>query len=176
MIRKNKFFSFVKNNFLSYTFYFTSKGGFGTVYLAKHILTGEYVAIKVIDKIVQKKEMPRIYREIKALKDLNHSFIYQIYQVIENDNFVIMVLEYCSSGELFDYIIEKNYLSEDEARTIFYQLAIAIENVHYSGYVHRDLKPENIMLSAKGHIKLIDFGLCANPRGNRCFNDRRIIF
>uniref|UniRef100_A0A8D2KST9 non-specific serine/threonine protein kinase n=1 Tax=Varanus komodoensis TaxID=61221 RepID=A0A8D2KST9_VARKO len=72
---------------------------------------------------------------------------------------------YCPGGELFDYIIAKDRLSEEEARVFFCQIVAAIAYVHSQGYAHRDLKPENLLIDAEHNLKLIDFGLCAKPKG-----------
>uniref|UniRef100_A0A674JR53 non-specific serine/threonine protein kinase n=1 Tax=Terrapene triunguis TaxID=2587831 RepID=A0A674JR53_9SAUR len=72
---------------------------------------------------------------------------------------------YCPGGELFDYIISKDRLSEEEARIFFRQIVSAIAYVHSQGYAHRDLKPENLLIDAEHNLKLIDFGLCAKPKG-----------
>ncbi|MES1904522.1 MAG: hypothetical protein MHPSP_000504 [Paramarteilia canceri] len=140
-------------------------GGFGEVYLATHLLTGEKVAIKAIDKNMPNQELKRAYREVRTLKCLNHPYIYQIYQVIENDKFLCIVFEYCSNGELFDYIVNKKILCEDEARVIFAKLVVGLSYIHHQGFAHRDLKPENIMLDENNNPKIIDFGLCAKPKG-----------
>ena len=76
-----------------------------------------------------------------------------------------MVLEYCPGGELFDYIVDRERLSEDESRAFFRQIVAAVAYIHQSGYAHRDLKPENILIDEEQQLKLIDFGLCANPKG-----------
>ena len=71
-----------------------------------------------------------------------------------------MIMEYAEGGELFDYIIKKDHLSEDETRNIFHQIIDAIDYMHNLGISHRDLKPENILLdSSHTKIKIIDFGL-----------------
>ena len=71
-----------------------------------------------------------------------------------------MIMEYAEGGELFDYIIKKDHLSEDEARHIFHQIIDAIDYMHQMGICHRDLKPENILFdSSHRNIKIIDFGL-----------------
>ncbi|XP_062455787.1 maternal embryonic leucine zipper kinase [Rhea pennata] len=76
-----------------------------------------------------------------------------------------MVLEYCPGGELFDYIVSKDHLSEEEARVFFRQIVSAIAYVHSQGYAHRDLKPENLLIDDGHNLKLTDFGLCAKPKG-----------
>lgn len=140
-------------------------GGFAKVKLAVHVLTGEKVAIKIMDKRSLGDDICRVKLEIEALKALNHQNICRLYQVIETERKIFLVLEYCPGGELFDYIVEKDKLSEKEARMFFRQIASAVAYVHSKGYAHRDLKPENLLLDEEQNIKLIDFGLCAKPKG-----------
>ncbi|XP_054706769.1 maternal embryonic leucine zipper kinase-like [Uloborus diversus] len=139
-------------------------GGFAKVKLATHILTKEKVAIKIMDKSALGDDLPRVQLEIEALKNLSHPHICKLYQVIETESHYFLVLEYCSGGELFDYIIEKDRLSEKEARHFFRQIISAVAFMHKKGYAHRDLKPENLLLDSDQHLKLIDFGLCAKPQ------------
>ncbi|XP_048512357.1 maternal embryonic leucine zipper kinase-like isoform X2 [Athalia rosae] len=76
-----------------------------------------------------------------------------------------MIIEYCSGGELFDHIVEKNRLTETDSRKFFRQIVSAVAYLHSLGYAHRDLKPENVLLDRQQNLKLIDFGLCAKPKG-----------
>lgn len=83
------------------------KGTFGKVKLATHILTGEKVAIKILEKsrIKDKKDIERISREIKILKKLRHPNVIQLYEIIETESELFLIMEYCPNGELFDYIV-----------------------------------------------------------------------
>uniref|UniRef100_A0ABI7WXM3 non-specific serine/threonine protein kinase n=1 Tax=Felis catus TaxID=9685 RepID=A0ABI7WXM3_FELCA len=145
-------------------------GGFAKVKLACHILTGEMVAIKIMDKNALGSDLPRIKTEIEALKNLRHQHICQLYHVLETANKIFMVLEYCPGGELFDYIISQDRLSEEETRVVFRQIVSAVAYVHSQGYAHRDLKPENLLFDEYHKLKLIDFGLCAKPKGNKDYH------
>ncbi|RCN50424.1 kinase domain protein [Ancylostoma caninum] len=143
-------------------------GGFGKVKLATHLLTGLKVAIKIIDKKAIGDDLPRVTTELDALRTLSHQNICRLYQFIDTEDkfFIIMELpcfQYCSGGEMFDYIVKKERLEESEARHFFRQLVQAMAYVHSMGYAHRDLKPENLLLTEDLHLKVIDFGLCAKP-------------
>uniref|UniRef100_A0A669EFJ2 Maternal embryonic leucine zipper kinase n=1 Tax=Oreochromis niloticus TaxID=8128 RepID=A0A669EFJ2_ORENI len=140
-------------------------GGFAKVKLGRHILTGEKVAIKIMNKKDLGDDLPRVKVEIEAMKNLSHQHICRLYQVIETSTQIFMVLEYCPGGELFDYIIAKDRLSEEETRVFFRQIVSAMAYVHSQGYAHRDLKPENLLIDGDHNLKLIDFGLCAKPKG-----------
>ncbi|XP_026362009.1 maternal embryonic leucine zipper kinase [Ursus americanus] len=145
-------------------------GGFAKVKLACHILTGEMVAIKIMDKNALGSDLPRVKTEIEALKNLRHQHICQLYHVLETANKIFIVLEYCPGGELFDYIISQDRLSEEETRVVFRQIVSAVAYVHSQGYAHRDLKPENLLFDEYHKVKLIDFGLCAKPKGNKDYH------
>ncbi|XP_022061784.2 maternal embryonic leucine zipper kinase [Acanthochromis polyacanthus] len=140
-------------------------GGFAKVKLGRHILTGEKVAIKIMNKKDLGDDLPRVKVEIEAMKNLSHQHVCRLYQVIETSTLIFIVLEYCPGGELFDYIIAKDRLSEEETRVFFRQIVSAMAYVHSQGYAHRDLKPENLLIDEDHNLKLIDFGLCAKPKG-----------
>ncbi|XP_044141732.1 maternal embryonic leucine zipper kinase-like [Bufo gargarizans] len=140
-------------------------GGFAKVKLGTHLLTGEKVAIKIMDKESLRDDLPRVKTEIEAMKNLSHQHVCRLYHVIETSKKIFMILEYCPGGELFDYIIAKDRLTEDEARVFFRQIVSAVAYIHSQGYAHRDLKPENLLIDEDQNLKLIDFGLCAKPKG-----------
>jgi len=138
-------------------------GGFGKVKRAIHLPTGETVAIKIMDKNKLGDDLPRVQTEMKALRALHHPSICRLYEQLETTRKIFLVLEYCSGGELFDYIVDKDKLDEQEARQFFREICGAVAYMHSKGFAHRDLKPENILIDEDHKIKLIDFGLCAQP-------------
>ena len=88
-----------------------------------------------------------------------HPHIIRLYEVIHTPTDIYVIMEYVKSGELFDYIVEKGRLAEEEARHFFQQIISGLEYCHRNMVVHRDLKPENLLLDARHNIKIADFGL-----------------
>ena len=111
--------------------------------VATHSMTGHKVAMKIINRRkIQHMEMTsRVKREIQYLKVLRHPHIIKLYEVITTSTDIIMVIEYAGQ-ELFEYIVNKGRMEEDEARRFFQQIICAIEYCHRHKIVHRDLKPE----------------------------------
>ncbi|KAJ7974366.1 Non-specific serine/threonine protein kinase [Quillaja saponaria] len=136
-------------------------GSFGKVKIAEHALTGHKVAIKILNrrKIKNMEMEEKVRREIKILRLFMHPHIIRLYEVIETPTDIYVVMEYVKSGELFDYIVEKGRLQEDEARIFFQQIISGVEYCHRNMVVHRDLKPENLLLDSKWNVKIADFGL-----------------
>ncbi|XAR50017.1 Non-specific serine/threonine protein kinase [Bertholletia excelsa] len=136
-------------------------GSFGKVKIAEHLLTGYKVAIKILNRRKMKSpEMEeKVRREIKICRLFVHPHIIRLYEVIETPSDIYVVMEYVKSGELFDYIVEKGRLQEDEARKFFQQIISGVEYCHRNMVVHRDLKPENLLLDSRSNVKIADFGL-----------------
>ncbi|XP_022144438.1 SNF1-related protein kinase catalytic subunit alpha KIN10-like [Momordica charantia] len=135
-------------------------GATGKVKIAQHKLTGHKVAIKILNrhKIAKMGLEDKVRREIKIMKLFMHPHIVQLYEVIETPTDTYVVMEYVKNGELFDYIVEKGRLKEDEARRLFQQVISGVEHCHRNMIVHRDLKPENVLLDSELNVKIADFG------------------
>jgi len=82
-----------------------------------------------------------------------------LYEIIETEKELYMIMEYCNGGELFDYIVRHTRLSEKQACKFYQELISGIEYIHQSGVCHRDLKPENLLLDYDLTLKIVDFGL-----------------
>ncbi|XP_067830975.1 MAP/microtubule affinity-regulating kinase 3-like isoform X2 [Heptranchias perlo] len=135
------------------------KGNFAKVKLARHVLTGREVAIKIIDKTqLNPTSLQKLYREVKIMKCLNHPNIVKLFEVIETDKTLYLVMEYASGGEVFDYLVSHGRMKEKEARAKFRQIVSAVQYCHQRNIVHRDLKAENLLLDADCNIKIADFG------------------
>ena len=136
------------------------QGNFGKVKLAINKLTNEEFAIKIINKKIMKIKMKNvIFKENEIITKFNHINVIYVYEIIETAEYYYIVMEYCKRGELFNYIVKHQRLSEEEASIFFYQIINGVEHIHSKGIAHRDLKPENILLTEDKILKIIDFGL-----------------
>ena len=119
------------------------------------------MAIKILNraKIKQLDMQAKVNREIKILRLFEHPHIIRLFEVIDSPSDIFMVMEYVSGGELFDFIVSRGKLPEDEARKYFQQIISGLEYCHTHMVVHRDLKPENLLLDSTSNIKIADFGL-----------------
>ncbi|XP_053473993.1 MAP/microtubule affinity-regulating kinase 4 isoform X2 [Ictalurus furcatus] len=135
------------------------KGNFAKVKLARHVLTGREVAIKIIDKTqLNPTSLQKLFREVRIMKALRHPNIVQLFEVIETEKTLYLVMEYASGGEVFDYLVSHGRMKEVEARAKFRQIVSAVHYCHQKNIVHRDLKAENLLLDADSNIKIADFG------------------
>ncbi|XP_008557009.1 uncharacterized protein LOC103577913 [Microplitis demolitor] len=147
------------------------QGTYGKVQLGINKETGQEVAIKTIKKckIETEADLIRIRREIQIMSSVQHPNIIHIYEVFENREKMVLVMEYAAGGELYDYLSERKVLSEEEARRIFRQISIAVFYCHKHKICHRDLKLENILLDHLGNAKIADFGL------SNVFDEQRLL-
>ncbi|XP_056450810.1 MAP/microtubule affinity-regulating kinase 4 [Gadus chalcogrammus] len=99
-----------------------------------------------------------LFREVRIMKGLNHPNIVQLFEVIETDKTLYLIMEYASGGEVFDYLVSHGRMKEIEARAKFRQIVSAVHYCHQKYIVHRDLKAENLLLDADANIKIADFG------------------
>ncbi|KAG7462906.1 hypothetical protein MATL_G00189690 [Megalops atlanticus] len=135
------------------------KGNFAKVKLARHVQTGREVAVKIIDKTqLNPTSLQKLFREVRIMKILNHPNIVKLFEVIETEKTLYLVMEYASGGEVFDYLVAHGRMKEKEARAKFRQIVSAVEYCHQKRIVHRDLKAENLLLDADMNIKIADFG------------------
>ncbi|KAL4101894.1 hypothetical protein PRIC1_005642 [Phytophthora ramorum] len=160
------------------------KGTFGKVKLGLHLLTGEKVAVKILEKkrIVQAADVERVAREIKILKRNRHPNVIQLYEVIDSPERIFLIMEHVDGGEMFEYIVAHHRIREPEAAFLFRQIVDGLAYLHSNEVTHRDLKPENLLLQANRHhnprqhqqqppptllVKIVDFGLSNMHDGGR---------
>lgn len=145
------------------------EGEFGKVKMGWKKEGGVQVAIKLIRKeslAGNATRLPKIYREISILRELQHPNIVRLHEFVETERHMGIILEYASGGELFDYILNHRYLKDPAARRLFAQLVSGVGYLHTKGIVHRDLKLENLLLDRNRNIIITDFGFANtfNPR------------
>ncbi|CAA6667538.1 unnamed protein product [Spirodela intermedia] len=128
------------------------------------------VAMKVLDRstIIKHKMADQIKREISIMKLVRHPYVVRLHEVLASRTKIYIVLEFITGGELFDKIIHRGRLSENDARRYFQQLIDGVDYCHSKGVYHRDLKPENLLLDSRGNLKISDFGLSALPPQGVC--------
>ena len=154
-------------------------GSSGGVYLAIRRPDGQQVAVKAIrlDRLRVQEDRKTLDREIAILRSLRHKSIVELYDVVEADSFVYIVMEYVSGGELFQRITDDpSFKNEDVVKYLFVQVVDAVLYMHAHDVLHRDIKAENILVSlsspnpppedldtpglpAYPQIKIADFGL-----------------
>uniref|UniRef100_A0A8D0ENP8 non-specific serine/threonine protein kinase n=1 Tax=Strix occidentalis caurina TaxID=311401 RepID=A0A8D0ENP8_STROC len=140
------------------------KGNFAKVKLARHILTGRTGVTNFIN-LFHVLYLFQLFREVRIMKILNHPNIVKLFEVIETEKTLYLIMEYASGGEVFDYLVAHGRMKEKEARAKFRQASFkmqaivsAVQYCHQKHIVHRDLKAENLLLDADMNIKIADFG------------------
>lgn len=137
------------------------KGHYGIVRLARHVFSGQMVAVKVIDKTkLDQRETDHLLKEVQCMKLVRHPNVVRLYHVITTKNKLYLVLELGSGGDLLDYLNKMpDGIGEERTREYFGQIIRAIAYCHHLHIVHRDLKPENIIFNEDYSVlKLTDFG------------------
>ena len=137
------------------------EGAFSVVKLALNEKTNEYFACKIVPRSsLNSKELEERFEvEIRINQQLHHPGIVQIIDLLKDEMNYYIFMEFCPNGELFKYIVERQKLTEDEAKLFIYQILKALTYVHSLGIAHRDLKPENLLFDPYGKLKISDFGL-----------------
>jgi serine/threonine protein kinase len=137
-------------------------GGFSAVVLARDRSNGMDYACKIVtrESLTESGTFGRFEQEVRLLEQLRHPNIVPIVDCFFEGNFIFVVMEYCSGGELFQYLVDHGRMRECECRRVFGDIVSAISYIHARGIVHRDIKPENILLDDSLGAKLGDLGLC----------------
>ena len=136
-------------------------GASSIVVLVKEERTGQQYAAKAVDRkaLVAEGKFEYFEREVRLLEKIDHPSIVRLYQTIYLDDVIILIMEYCPNGDLFEYISVHDDPCIITARSFLYQLLKGVEYLHSRNCAHRDLKPENIFLDARNRLKIGDLGL-----------------
>ena len=165
------------------------KGKFGLVKLGINKETQQKVAVKIMNKNnMDSSDLELVRTEIEILKICQHPYIIKLYDIFENIDYIYIIMEYCSGGDLFSFIKKRNFILKEEKVVVFmYKLCKAVYYVHSYGIAHRDIKPENVLLTSESEdadVRLLDFGLskivgpnqkCTEPYGTLTYCAPEII-
>ena len=171
------FFTFDASSFKSSNHYnqyqfirWIKSGGYGQVFLSKHVYTNKEYAIKQIDTSeFSNEDLYNISRENLILRSMVHKNVIRCYKSFAHENKFYTVMDFAEGGELTYLLKDKGALSEEEAKKIFKQIYEAVCYIHSRNIIHRDLKPNNILFLDKErtHIVIIDFGISGMSNGNQ---------
>ena len=146
------------------------KGFTGDVYEAIYLPTSEVVALKICGKtrLLQTRQVEHVRNECDAMRaTLASPFVVDLYLTFQDDHSIYLVEECLSTGNMFKYLSEHKYLSNNNVRYIISHVVMGLEALHQAGYVYRDLKHENLLLTSVGTIKLADLGFCKKLKSDK---------
>ncbi len=140
------------------------EGGMATVYLAEHNILKQPVAIKILKEeyVFNENIRKRFLSEAKNMFKMTHPNIIKVTDLIDQEDGVAFVMEYIEGETLKEHLERKGKLTDEEIKKLFVQMLEAVSYVHEQNFVHRDIKPSNFMISPKGVVKLLDFGIAKN--------------
>ena len=159
------------NHFNQYKFIrWIKSGGYGQVFLSKHVYSKKEYAIKQIDTTdFSNEDLYNISREHLILRSMLHKNVIRCHDSFAHNNKFYTVMDFAEGGELTLLLKDKGVLSEDETKKIFKQIYEAVCYIHSQNIIHRDLKPNNILFLDKErtHVVIIDFGISGMANGNQ---------
>eukprot|EP00475_Leptophrys_vorax_P005233 TRINITY_DN1316_c0_g1_i1.p1 TRINITY_DN1316_c0_g1~~TRINITY_DN1316_c0_g1_i1.p1 ORF type:complete len:536 (-),score=158.35 TRINITY_DN1316_c0_g1_i1:35-1642(-) len=145
------------------------RGSFGKVLQVRKKDTGVIYAMKVLKKsyLVQRDQVEHTRSERKILEAMQHPFLMGLRYAFQTPTKLYLVMDFYRGGELFFHLKNKGKFSEDEAKIMIGEVAMALGHLHNLKFIYRDLKPENILMDDKGHVCLCDFGLSKDVDPNK---------
>ncbi|XP_050305408.1 testis-specific serine/threonine-protein kinase 3-like [Anthonomus grandis grandis] len=137
---------------------------------------GEKFACKIIKKKYAGSDFINKFlpREIKIISTIKHPNIVQVYKILESDDVVYILMDYCKHGDLLEYIKAYGFFPEEKSKFYFRQIVDAVHYLHDRDIAHRDLKCENVFMMWNNQLKLGDFGFarsCTDRFGRKVLSD-----
>lgn len=147
-------------------------GTFGVVKICRHIHSGQYIAMKQLNKaqVIRNKQVDHLKSEIQILASLTHHNIVQFFGFAQNEFHFNIFMEMVQGGELFHFLRDKGKLNWTQSVFFSGQIVIMFEYLHSKCVIYRDLKPENLLIGPDGYLKLTDFGFAkVLPPGHKTY-------
>lgn len=160
----------IPNNFGQYRYIKTlGRGSFSIVVLVSHKLTKQLFACKIVsrEQLITMNVFLQFEQEVRLMETLNHPNVVKIHEIVYREKEIMLIMDYCSRGELFKHIVTVGPMVDPELRVVFRQIVEGLDYIHNKNIAHRDLKPENILFDENGGVKIADFGLCHQVSANR---------
>src|SRR5436190_2601067 len=142
------------------------RGGMGVVYKGYEPALDRHVAIKVLAQTLAHDQSikERFLREARSMAALNDPHIIQIYFIGEDEGQPYFAMEFIEGESLSSYLKREGKLSPQNAAKVIHQTALGLATAHDKGVIHRDIKPGNLMLTARGNVKIADFGIALSTQ------------
>jgi serine/threonine protein kinase len=141
------------------------RGSYGCLFLGQSMVDNAYVAVKVLcKKGLDEAQLALQQLEIDIQQSLKHPHLLGLDHVIQEQDYVFMIMELCDGGDLFEFVVNHPSLNDQAIRSIFCQILDAVEYMHQNQIYHRDIKLENILLQQDTICKVADFGLATKER------------
>jgi len=127
------------------------------------------IACKVISKRKASNDFVNKFlpRELEIVRRTKHPNVVRVYDVVELDTHVYIFMDYCSNGDLLEYVKDKGYIEEHFGQHYFQQILSAVKHLHGLDIAHRDLKCENVLLTSEDNVKITDFGFARHCRDSK---------
>uniref|UniRef100_A0A7S0R4E5 non-specific serine/threonine protein kinase n=1 Tax=Chlamydomonas leiostraca TaxID=1034604 RepID=A0A7S0R4E5_9CHLO len=138
------------------------RGAFGEVRIVREKATSKIMAMKKLKKaeMLRRGQVEHVRAERNVLAEVHSPYVVKLFYSFQDEEHLYLVMEYLPGGDMMTLLMRKDILSEAETRFYIAETVLAIADIHVGGYIHRDIKPDNLLLTADGHVKLSDFGLC----------------